>query len=458
MIARAVGLMVAGLLALPAGAHAHGALGALDVLDGAVRLQNGLFEVRLRSGPPLLTHGADRPVAQQEGGADPRDGAERPPACADRFHQQVLYGRPLTAPDRLEEARPVIEAAIFNMNAELDRAAMESGGRHADYRVKCDAEGRLAIGTFVNARTPAFRDIVDAARLTGAIDPDADYTIFYDDPAARGCGIGSHRIDEQPGPANASNAGGGYAVLYADCWDGVTAMHENAHNMGAVQAGAPNATKVHGHCRDESDVMCYPDGAEGELGMLDVCAGGERFDCGYDDYFDVAPEPGEYLATHWNIGSAANRFIELSDPLPGDTAATACRTSEMALLAVDTLGCTDASPDEEAPEPDEEEEVEDAPVRIVRVAHLLRRGEVRVRLACPQGRTEDCHGRVLLPRRSGGKGFRLDPGTRGDVPIRLTGKARRAWARGRLRRVRVVARADDASADAERTVRLTALR
>jgi alpha-tubulin suppressor-like RCC1 family protein len=34
-----------------------------------------------------------------------------------------------------------------------------------------------------------------------------------------------------------------------------------------------------------------------------------HYDCGHDDYFDAAPEPGEYLASHWNVGSTLNRFI-----------------------------------------------------------------------------------------------------------------------------------------------------
>ena len=85
-------------------------------------------------------------------------------------------------------------------------------------------------------------------------------------------------------------------------------MHENGHNQGAVQPGAPHATPG-GHCWDENDVMCYADGTRTDQPIENRCAE-TSFDCGCDspaadgnDYFDSAPEPGEYLSTHWNIGS-----------------------------------------------------------------------------------------------------------------------------------------------------------
>ena len=436
------------LLASPGAAAAHG---GLDLLGGAIRLEGGLFEVPLRTGPPLITHGAD------PGGEGSTGQARRPPMCATTHHQQVFLGRPVAAPDRLDEAREVIEAAIWNMNAELDRAALESGGVHADYRVRCGADGQLAIATFVNLRTSSFRDVVDAARLAGAVTPEVNYTIFYDDPAAKGCGTGSFVADDQPGEANDSNAGGGYAVVYPRCWDAATVMHENGHNMGAVHPGAPNATGAQAHCRDESDVMCYADGAEGPAGMRLDCPGGERFDCGYDDYFDAGPEPGEYLATHWNLGSRANRFIAFSDPLPGEGASVlGCVESDGPLLAADTLGCVP----EPEPEPEEEAEEEEADPAVRILAAAQRGGDVtvRARLLCPRGRRSPCSGRVQLARRvtrgSHGRTFRISPGASAEIRIRLAGSARRAWRRGALRRIWVVARADDASADAARRVRL----
>ena len=57
--------------------------------------------------------------------------------------------------------------------------------------------------------------------------------------------------------------------------------------------------------------MCYaPDGGDlHQEGTINRCTDRIHFDCGYDTYFDSAPEPGEYLATHWNIGSDLNRFL-----------------------------------------------------------------------------------------------------------------------------------------------------
>jgi PKD repeat protein len=128
--------------------------------------------------------------------------------------------------------------------------------------------------------------------------------------------------DESPGAGNASNNPGapfsaGYAVSYGGCWFGRTPMHENGHNEGAVQAGAPDSTGTGGHCDEDWDVMCYLDGGNIRQDYPQPCsiaAGTLHFDCGWDSYFDSAPEPGEYLATHWNIGSSANRFIRFGGP------------------------------------------------------------------------------------------------------------------------------------------------
>ncbi len=80
-------------------------------------------------------------------------------------------------------------------------------------------------------------------------------------------------------------------------------LHELTHNLGAVGPTAPHSS-LYGHCYDGRDVMCYDDG-----GLPQPLTTGcplipgvmnQVFDCGGDDYFNVAPAAGTYLATKWN--------------------------------------------------------------------------------------------------------------------------------------------------------------
>jgi hypothetical protein len=128
---------------------------------------------------------------------------------------------------------------------------------------------------------------------------------------------------ERPGPSNTHNAGGLSAVLFSR--DGAPApganrrgwwpegfLHEITHTLGAVQWGAPHSTQPagqsqaqYGHCWQGADVMCYTEDAGAAHAMQMDCAAIEgaitqSYDCGRDDYFNPAPAPGSYLATHWN--------------------------------------------------------------------------------------------------------------------------------------------------------------
>jgi hypothetical protein len=78
--------------------------------------------------------------------------------------------------------------------------------------------------------------------------------------------------------------------------------HELWHLLGAVQPSAPH----HGggsHCTERNDLMCDP-----AFGGSQLCPSRDYtttvedrpLDCGRDDYFNPAPAPGSYLATHWN--------------------------------------------------------------------------------------------------------------------------------------------------------------
>jgi hypothetical protein len=122
--------------------------------------------------------------------------------------------------------------------------------------------------------------------------------------------------DESPGDGNESNAGGLTSIMWtrpstqpdpSDPWQPTVMLHEITHNLGAVQQGAPHHTSGW-HCTDGEDVMCYDDGtAEAIHYTSGVCqtaqdsAIPQTYDCGHDDYFNPAPDPGTYLDTHWNV-------------------------------------------------------------------------------------------------------------------------------------------------------------
>jgi hypothetical protein len=279
---------------------------------------DGLYEVQVDGGPPLLTHGPDplnallRPDVFDPpvilGASTP----QRPPVCATDHYQHVFYARPSGAPDRYAEAAPAIRTIVQQMNATLNADSLASGGPTADYKVLCDASGAIRVDSVVTS-TSTFSGIVGA--LTSLVfpppEPNADRTTFFDGTQSNTCGLGSFLPDERPGPENGNNQGGATAVIYQPCWTAETAMHENGHNQGAVQNGAPNSTGAGGHCYDEEDVMCYsPDGGtRNQSGTVERCVDRVAFDCSHNDYFSAAPTAGSYLATHWNIGSRVNSFL-----------------------------------------------------------------------------------------------------------------------------------------------------
>jgi hypothetical protein len=310
-----VGVVVAALAAsAPAGAHPG-------------HRHDGLIKVRPRIGPPLLTHGRDpvpSPAAQRrmanalpDGvGFSPGD-AKRSPVCASDYYQHVLYARPEGSANRADASRDQIRNSVKRTNAVLNAESRASGGGNADYKVLCNSAGEIEVSQFASSGS-GFSQIVASARASGFDSERADYLIYYDANSSGACGTASFSADESLSINNSNNSGGDYAVIWADCWETFIPMHEGGHMMGAVQYSAPHSTGSGSHCNEENDVMCYsPDGGDrNQGGTVQHCGGEERFDCGFDDYFDAAPEQGEYLASHWNLGSPLNRFITFGRPDP----------------------------------------------------------------------------------------------------------------------------------------------
>lgn len=270
-----------------------------------------LYEIEV-PGRDVLTHGPDLQLASYSASRIGfRDGdPERPPVCSDGYRQHVLYARVTGVTDRYDASVEPIRAAMRRANSVLNQDSLASGGPTADYKMACDETGEITVDSF-EAPDASFSSIIAAAKAAGFNDPDSDYTIFFDGSNGGACGIGTYYNDERLSVENYSNRGGGYGVSYRSCWFNETPMHENAHNQGAVQYSAPQSTGTGGHCWEEIDVMCYaPDGGDlHQQGTVTNCSDRSYFDCGYDTYFDSAPEPGEYLESHWNLGSPLNRFI-----------------------------------------------------------------------------------------------------------------------------------------------------
>lgn len=273
---------------------------------------NGEYVIEPSLGAPLRTHGPDKAALLAAGSrrsfrvGDP----ERQPVCAEDYYQEIVYAVPASRPDRYAQSVNKIRGIVRRMNSLLNRSSRASGGGSADYKVLCDVAGQIQVSRVIVHGGSSFSDIVGSARAAGFDRANVDYTIFSDDvPTRRSCGVGSYSDDQSLSPDNANNSGGDYAVTYRDCWYSETPMHENGHNQGAVQYGAPHSTGK-AHCWDAQDVMCYsPDGGDKhQRGVATKCQT-VRFDCDHDDYFDTAPRPGEYLSRHWNIGSRLNRFV-----------------------------------------------------------------------------------------------------------------------------------------------------
>ncbi|MCA6091253.1 RICIN domain-containing protein [Streptomyces sp. SCA3-4] len=201
-------------------------------------------------------------------------------------------------------------------------SAQETGGvRHIRFVTGADCTPSVLNVEVPGSALSEFSAMNSALAAKGFDRRDRKYMIFAD--AKVYCGIGTFNGDERPGPTNLSNFGPSYGRTDAGCWGGSTAAHELGHNLGAVNNSAPNTSRA-AHCTDEWDVMCYSD-APYYPTMRNVCTErghDERLDCNHDDYFHTSPQPGSYLATHWNV--ANNQFLMTGngtrpDPGPNPT-------------------------------------------------------------------------------------------------------------------------------------------
>ena len=207
-----------------------------------------------------------------------------------------------------------------------ESARETSGSRSVRWLTEPSSGGACQIKVETLALTATgddnFGNTLNESHAAGNVAYDRRYVIWMDGTNPSGiCGIGEFWPDDQPGPGNNNNGGvvTGYSGLTSridlNCWGNESQLveaHELGHNLGAVQASAPNDSGG-GHCIDEWDIMCYSDSPNFPA-MTYVCgtlAGDSshdnRLDCGHNDYYHTNPPVGNYLDTHWNV--ADNNFL-----------------------------------------------------------------------------------------------------------------------------------------------------
>lgn len=278
------------------------------------------------------------------------------PACSSDYYAQLIYARPKDVASRFKEVAPKLRSYFKN----ADGIVSEEAKRFkisAHLKVLCEkqeisvVEANLPNNSayYLNASSGTRDALIADMKGLGFNKKNAKYIVSFDGQGAgcskagslEGC-IAQQSLkgpDDRLTVDNVYNSGPDYVFLYKatdadvqklvgggfaptyDMMGPILILHEYAHTMGAVQPSAPHATvkeETDGqkHCRDSqtigqggTDIMCKSDG-QGEV-FGNECPGFYpfRFDCNNDDYFNPKPEPGSYLATHWNLGSPLNRFI-----------------------------------------------------------------------------------------------------------------------------------------------------
>lgn len=286
-------------------------------LGDACRRPNGLLQIDADSGTGLLVHGPDFAAIGSE--VPVAAASPRPPVCAPAGTRRmiVVYARPADATNKYSDRVGMIRGLVADSNAQLNLEA-QARGATADYRVACDEDLKVTVRNEVLptlAGVDSFGSVVSDLRSKGYTSTTEKVWVWYEGSVGSGiAGTGHLYWDESRSVDNRNNGGPGTSSTFAVLWGAVagysvrTWMHENGHNLGAVQKGAPDSTGA-AHCTDGQDVMCYADG--GAPYDPNVCTDRVYFDCGHDSYFNPDPAAGSYLATHWNLAWSRNLFLDM---------------------------------------------------------------------------------------------------------------------------------------------------
>jgi hypothetical protein len=216
----------------------------------------------------------------------------------------VYYAYIAGHPNRIVTARAQIRAAIERANYLVYRSARQMhGGRWLRVLTRATCRPIVRALRLPRAAADSFGATVEAAQTAGLRAANRKYVLFVDTDNL--CGVATLRYDDRRGPENANNAGPSWARVDRVCWDGPAVTHEIFHMLGAVQTTAPHFDDT-GHCTDDRDLMCYQNkGGKRVRIRCTALIDDDRLDCAKDDYFNIAPRSGSYLALHWNTARSS---------------------------------------------------------------------------------------------------------------------------------------------------------
>lgn len=199
----------------------------------------------------------------------------------------VAYGTP---PDR-EPASENPRSAARRYRREVSELFTRISGGYS-IRWACGPPVRLDLSPVGDDGWYSRLDVENDQARAGLATEDVNLVLLYDSTTpwedANGDGMSRLDIDSTPGLENPNNVGP--STSYVSRWSTRVILHELVHSFGALQPDAPN-NDGRGHCNDGKDILCW-----WEPGPMSL-------DFGQDDYFDPDPEPGEYLATHFNLAT-----------------------------------------------------------------------------------------------------------------------------------------------------------
>jgi hypothetical protein len=233
---------------------------------------------------------------------------------------QAVYAYNSEASSNFDSVVPYIQSWARMADESVNESAGKNGGvRHIRWVTTPDCHPDVVEVALSPSAIASFSGTIAEFASLGLARVDRKYVVWVD--AYVYCGMANASADDRPSEDNLNNGPGRpgmVARIDRGCWGRARSpieVHELVHTLGGVQPTAPNGSGNY-HCSEESDVMCYDDDgtADGYVSrdgvrvpLRSVCPKkNERLlDCNDDDYFNVAPQPGSWLSTHWNVANSS---------------------------------------------------------------------------------------------------------------------------------------------------------